>query len=170
MTKKIVAIWAQDENGLIGKGDRLPWSLPADFAHFKETTTGHTMVMGRITFDGMGKRALPNRHTIVLTTDKTYQLESEHVTILHSVEDVLDWYNKQEYTLFVIGGGQIFTAFAPYIETLIVTDIHGQFNGDVYFPKAFPMKKFQLQSANLRPKDEKNPYDFTIKTYERRDG
>ncbi len=104
MTKKIVAIWAQDENGLIGKGDRLPWSLPADLAHFKETTIGHTMVMGRITFDGMGKRALPNRHTIVLTTDKTYQLESERITILHSVEDVLDWYNKQEQTLFVIGG------------------------------------------------------------------
>ncbi|HEM4247144.1 dihydrofolate reductase [Streptococcus suis] len=169
MTKKIVAIWAQDENGLIGKGDRLPWSLPADLAHFKETTTGHTMVMGRITFDGMGKRALPNRHTIVLTTDKTYQLESERVTILHSVEDVLDWYNKQEQTLFVIGGGQIFTAFAPYIEELIVTHIHGQFDGDIFFPEVFPIGDFQLQNEQFRPKDEANPVDFIIKNYKRRE-
>ncbi|HFI0054989.1 TPA: dihydrofolate reductase [Streptococcus suis] len=169
MTKKIVAIWAQDENGLIGKGDRLPWSLPADLAHFKETTTGHTMVMGRITFDGMGKRALPNRHTIVLTTDTTYQLESERVTILHSVEDVLDWYNSQEQTLFVLGGGQIFTAFAPYIEELIVTHIHGQFDGDIFFPEVFPMGDFQLQSEQFRPKDEANPVDFIIKNYKRRE-
>ncbi|MBS8085981.1 dihydrofolate reductase [Streptococcus suis] len=169
MTKKIVAIWAQDENGLIGKGDKLPWSLPADQAHFKETTTGHTMVMGRITFDGMGKRALPNRHTIVLTTDKTYQLESERVTILHSVEDVLDWYNKQEQTLFVLGGGQIFTAFAPYIEELIVTHIHGQFDGDIFFPEVFPIGDFQLQSEQFRPKDEANPVDFIIKNYKRRE-
>ncbi|WP_161943176.1 dihydrofolate reductase, partial [Streptococcus suis] len=83
---------------------------------------------------------------------------------------VLDWYAHQEQTLFVLGGSQIYMAFAAYIDQLIVTDIHGQFNGDVYFPKAFPMEKFQLQGANLRPKDEKNPYDFTIKTYERRDG
>ncbi|WNO77448.1 dihydrofolate reductase [Streptococcus suis] len=170
MTKKIVAIWAQDENGLIGKGDRLPWSLPADFAHFKETTTGHAMVMGRVTFDGMGKRALPNRHSLVLTTDKSYQVESDRVTVLHGVEEVLGWYHQQEGTLFVLGGGQIFTAFAPYIEELIVTHIHGQFDGDIFFPEVFPMGDFQLQSEQFRPKDEKNPYDFTIKTYERRDG
>ncbi|MGQ7346909.1 dihydrofolate reductase [Streptococcus suis] len=169
MTKKIVAIWAQDENGLIGKGDKLPWSLPADWAHFKETTTGHTMVMGRITFDGMGKRALPNRHTIVLTTDTTYQLESERVTILHSVEDVLDWYNSQEQTLFVLGGGQIFTAFAPYIEELIVTDIQGQFEGDIFFPGDFPLGEFQLQSEQFRSKDEANSVDFIIKNYKRRE-
>ncbi|MCQ9225107.1 dihydrofolate reductase [Streptococcus suis] len=170
MTKKIVAIWAQDENGLIGKGDRLPWSLPADLAHFKETTTGHTMVMGRVTFDGMGKRALPNRHSLVLTSDETYQVENDRVTVLHNVEAVLDWYQHQEGTLFVLGGGQIFTAFASYIEELIVTDIHGQFEGDVFFPKDFPMEQFCLINSKFRPKDEKNPYDFTIKTYERRDG
>ncbi|MEI4366321.1 dihydrofolate reductase [Streptococcus suis] len=169
MTKKIVAIWAQDENGLIGKGDKLPWSLPADLAHFKETTTGHTMVMGRITFDGLGKRALPNRHTIVLTTDQSYVVENDRVSVVHSVEEVLDWYAYQEQTLFVLGGGQIFTAFAPYIEELIVTDIHGQFEGDVFFPKDFPMEQFCLQQKKFRPKDEKTPYDFTINTYERRE-
>ncbi|MGQ7461129.1 dihydrofolate reductase [Streptococcus suis] len=169
MTKKIVAIWAQDENGLIGKGDRLPWYLPADWAHFKETTTGHTMVMGRVTFDGMGKRALPNRHSLVLTSDETYQVENNRVTVLHNVEAVLDWYHQQEGTLFVIGGGQIFTAFAPYIDELIVTHIHGQFDGDIFFPEVFPMGDFQLQSEQFRPKDEANPVDFIIKNYKRRE-
>ncbi|HEM3936683.1 TPA: dihydrofolate reductase [Streptococcus suis] len=169
MTKKIVAIWAQDENGLIGKGDKLPWSLPADQEHFKETTTGHAMVMGRVTFDGMGKRALPNRHSLVLTSDETYQVENDRVTVLHNVEAVLDWYQHQEGTLFVLGGGQIFTAFASYIEELIVTDIHGQFEGDVFFPKDFPMDQFCLINSKFRPKDEENAFDFTIKTYERRE-
>ncbi|HEL2001581.1 TPA: dihydrofolate reductase [Streptococcus suis] len=169
MTKKIVAIWAQDEDGLIGKGDRLPWSLPADLAHFKETTTGHTIVMGRVTFDGIGKRALPNRHTIVLTTDNSYQMESDRVTILNSIDQVLDWYQQQNGTLFVLGGSKIFTAFAPYIEELIVTDIHGQFEGDVFFPKNFPMDQFCLKNSKFRPKDEENAFDFTIKTYERRE-
>lgn len=169
MTKKIVAIWAQDENGLIGKGDKLPWSLPADLEHFKETTTGHAMVMGRVTFDGMGKRALPNRHSLVLTSDETYQVENDRVTVLPNVEAVLDWYHQQEGTLFVIGGGQIFTAFASYIEELIVTDIHGQFEGDVFFPKDFPMDQFCLINSKFRPKDEENAFDFTIKTYERRE-
>lgn len=169
MMKKIVAIWAQDENGLIGKGDKLPWSLPADLAHFKETTTGHTMVMGRITFDGMGKRALPNRHTIVLTKDQSYVVENDRVTVVHSVEEVLDWYAHQEQTLFVLGGSQIFMAFAAYIDQLIVTNIHGQFDGDTFFPKDFPMEQFCLQKKTLRLKDEANPFDFTIKTYERRE-
>ncbi|HFI0037965.1 TPA: dihydrofolate reductase [Streptococcus suis] len=169
MTKKIVAIWAQDENGLIGKGDRLPWALPADLAHFKETTTGHTIVMGRVTFDGMGKRALPNRHTIVLTTDNSYQTESDRVTILNSIDQVLDWYQQQNGTLFVLGGGQIYTAFAPYIEELIVTHIQGQFEGDIFFPEVFPMGDFQLQSEQFRPKDEANPVDFIIKNYKRRE-
>ncbi|HEM6302883.1 TPA: dihydrofolate reductase [Streptococcus suis] len=169
MTKKIVAIWAQDENGLIGKGDQLPWSLPADLAHFKETTSGHAMVMGRVTFDGMGRRVLPNRHSLIMTTDKDYQINSDLVTVFHSVEEVLDWYSKQDKNLFVIGGSQIFTAFAPYIEELIVTDIHGQFAGDVFFPKDFPTEKFCLKCTELHLKDQANPFDFTIKTYGRRE-
>ncbi|WP_155971793.1 dihydrofolate reductase [Streptococcus ruminantium] len=169
MTKKIVAIWAQDENGLIGQGDKLPWFLPADLTHFKETTSGHAMVMGRVTFDGMGKRALPNRISLVLTTDPSYHVENECVTVVHSVEEVLDWYEEQDKTLFVIGGSQIFTVFEPYIEELIVTNIHGQFDGDVFFPDSFSLANFKLKSSHLRQKDQINLFDFTIKTYERRE-
>ena len=63
MTKKIVAIWAQDEEGVIGKDSRLPWHLPAELQHFKETTLNHAILMGRVTFDGMGRRLLPKRET-----------------------------------------------------------------------------------------------------------
>ena len=66
----LIAIWAQDKNGLIGKENHLPWHLPNDLRFFKETTINHTLVMGRKTFEGMGGRPLPNRQTIVLTRDK----------------------------------------------------------------------------------------------------
>ncbi|HFR3702721.1 TPA: dihydrofolate reductase [Streptococcus suis] len=169
MTKKIIAIWARDEQGLIGKGDKLPWSLPADLAHFKETTTGHAIVMGRVTFDGMGRRALPNRLSIVLTTDTSYQIDNDRVLVLHSVDQVLDWYRAQDKNLFVIGGSQIFNAFADVVDELIVTDIHGTFEGDVYFPEQFPLEQFEKVSQEFRPRDSENSVDFTIKNYERRE-
>ena len=83
----LAAIWAQDENGLIGKEDRLPWRLPNDLKFFKQMTEANTLVMGRKTFEGMGSRPLPNRQTIVLTRDSSYKAEGVHV--MHSVEDVL---------------------------------------------------------------------------------
>lgn len=169
MTKKMIAIWAQDEKGLIGKGASLPWSLPADLAHFKKTTTGHVILMGRITFEGMGKRALPNRHTLVLTRDSSYQVNNERVTVVHSIEEVLSWYERQDKKLFVIGGSQIFKAFEPFVEELIVTAICGQFEGDVFFPEDFSLEAFDRVSETFRSKDSANPFDFTITTYERRE-
>ncbi len=75
MTKKIVAIWAQDEKGVIGKEDRLPWHLPAELKHFKETTLNHAILMGRVTFDGMGRRLLPGRETLILTRNPEESIE-----------------------------------------------------------------------------------------------
>ena len=75
MTKKIVAIWAQDEEGVIGKGNRLPWHLPAELQHFKETTLNHAILMGRVTFDGMGRRLLPQRETLILTRNSEEKID-----------------------------------------------------------------------------------------------
>lgn len=169
MTKKISAIWAQDENGLIGKKAGLPWSLPADLAHFKATTSGHAMVMGRVTFDGMGQRALPNRISLVLTRDRDYQVDNDRVIVFHSVTEVLDWYDQQEKDLYVIGGGQIFSSFEPYLDEIVKTDIHGQFEGDVYFPEDFDWSAFEEKKAELRTKDEDNSVDFTVRVFERRE-
>lgn len=169
MTKKISAIWAQDEQGLIGKEGGLPWSLKADLEHFKQTTTGHAMVMGRVTFDGMGKRVLPNRISIILTHDREYQVEHDRVLVLHSVEEVLDWYHQQDKNLYVIGGGQIFTAFEAYLDEIVKTDIHGRFEGDTYFPAAFDWSVFEEVSATRHERDAENPVDFTVRIFERRE-
>ena len=94
MTKKIIAIWAQDEKGVIGKENRLPWHLPAELQHFKETTLNHAILMGRVTFDGMGRRLLPKRQTLILTRNSEEIIDG--ALVFQDVESVLAWYQSQE--------------------------------------------------------------------------
>ena len=122
MTKKIVAIWAQDQNGLIGKNQSLPWHLPAELKHFKEITSGHAILMGRVTFDGMDQRVLPNRTSLILTKDPNYTVENESVLIFHDLPSVLKWYQEQEKNLYIIGGGQIFSLFQHHLDEIIKKD------------------------------------------------
>ena len=167
MTKKIVAIWAQDEEGVIGKDNRLPWYLPAELQHFKETTLNHAILMGRVTFDGMGRRLLPQRETLILTRNTDENMDG--VNIFNNIESVLDWYQSQDKNLYVIGGKQIFQAFEPYIDEVIVTQVHASVEGDTYFPEDFDLSLFETVSSKFYDKDEKNPYDFTIQ-YRKRKG
>ena len=167
MTKKIVAIWAQDEEGIIGKDNRLPWYLPAELQHFKETTLNHAILMGRVTFDGMGRRLLPKRQTLILTRNSDEKMDG--VSIFNDIESVLDWYQSQDKNLYVIGGKQIFQAFEPYIDEVIVTQVHASVEGDTYFPEDFDLSLFETVSSKFYDKDEKNPYDFTIQ-YRKRKG
>ena len=167
MTKKIVAIWAQDEEGIIGKDDRLPWYLPAELQHFKETTLNHAILMGRVTFDGMGRRLLPKRETLILTRNSDEKMDG--VSIFNDIESVLDWYQSQDKNLYVLGGKQIFQAFEPYIDEVIVTQVHASVEGDTYFPEDFDFSLFETVSSKFYDKDEKNPYDFTIQ-YRKRKG
>ena len=167
MTKKIVAIWAQDEEGIIGKDNRLPWYLPAELQHFKETTLNHAILMGRVTFDGMGRRLLPKRETLILTRNSDEKMDG--VSIFNNIESVLDWYQSQDKNLYVIGGKQIFQAFEPYIDEVIVTQVHASVEGDTYFPEDFDLSLFETVSSKFYDKDEKNPYDFTIQ-YRKRKG
>ena len=168
MTKKISAVCAQDVNGVIGKNQTLPWRMPADLQHFKETTMGHVMVMGRVTFDGMGGRVLPNRTSIILTRDKNFSVDHQDVKVMHSVQEILDWYEKQEQNLYVIGGAQVFRAFEPYLDEIILTDIHDEYEGDTYFPSDFDWSHFEEVGSVFRPKDEKNASDFTVKYFARK--
>ena len=167
MTKKIVAIWAQDEEGRLGKDNRLPWYLPAELQHFKETTLNHAILMGRVTFDGMGRRLLPKRETLILTRNSDEKMDG--VSIFNDIESVLDWYQSQDKNLYVIGGKQIFQAFEPYIDEVIVTQVHASVEGDTYFPEDFDLSLFETVSSKFYDKDEKNPYDFTIQ-YRKRKG
>lgn len=164
MTKKIVAIWAEDENRLIGVNDGLPWRLPKELKHFKETTMGQALLMGRVTFDGMKRRILPGRETLILTRDKTF--EADGVTVVHDMDDVFEWFKNHDKTLFVVGGASIYKTFLPYCDAIIKTTVHSEFEGDTYFPEV-DLKDFKKVSESFNEKDDKNAYGFTITVFEK---
>ncbi|MGO2939123.1 MAG: dihydrofolate reductase [Pseudolactococcus laudensis] len=166
----IAGIWAEDAQGLIGSNGILPWFLPSELQHFKLTTMGQVILMGRKTFEGMHKRVLPGRTTIVMTRDETYKVADEAVLVFHSLEAVLNWYHGQEpesaKDLYITGGAEMFIAFKDSFEQLYRTIIAGEFEGDTYFPKALEMTNFKEVSSVTHPADEKNDYAFTVKRYE----
>lgn len=165
MTKKIIGIWAEDEQGLIGREGTLPWCLPKELQHFKETTQGHALLMGRVTFDGMNRRILPGRQTLILSSDLS--IANEKVTVFSGVEQVLDWFDKQDNHLFIVGGARVYKSFEPYYDTIVKTKVHGYFDGDTYFPD-LDWTQFELIDSQLFTEDEQNAYAFTVYQFERR--
>lgn len=164
MTKQIIAIWAEDEDHLIGVNGGLPWRLPKELHHFKETTMGQALLMGRKTFDGMNRRVLPGRETIILTKDEQFQADG--VTVLNSVEQVIKWFQEHNKTLFIVGGASIYKAFLPYCEAIIKTKVHGKFKGDTYFPDV-NLSEFKVISRDYFEKDEQNAHAFTVTYFEK---
>lgn len=154
---------AMDKNNVIGKDNTLPWHLPADLAYFKKVTMGHPIVMGRKTFDSIG-RALPGRENIVITRDVNYHAEG--ITVIHSIDEILSMRDKTENEIFVIGGAEIFNAILPYSDRLYITEIEAEFEGDTYFP-TFDRSAWKLISEEKGPKNEKNPYDYSFLVYEK---
>jgi len=157
----ISLILAIDKNNLIGNKGRLPWHIPEDLAYFKKITTGHTVVMGRKTFESIGK-ALPERRNIIITRKKNFIAEGCIIT--HSVKEVLDLTKNEE--AFVIGGGEIYKLFLPYAKKLYITKIDSEFEGDTYFP-SFNEKEWQLVSKE-NSKNNNKPFDYTFLVYERK--
>lgn len=122
--------------------------------------------MGRVTFGGMNKRLLPNREILILTTQSDYQVYG--ATVVTSVEDVLDWYENQDKTLYIVGGSQIYQLFEPYyIDELVITQVQAEVEGDTYFPKDFDFSKFSLVSSVVYERDSQNEFDFVVEHYER---
>lgn len=158
----IIFVWAQDRAGNIGKANKMPWYLPGDLQFFKKTTTGKTLVMGRKTYESLGK-ALPNRKTIVLTRDKELHLSDAEV--LHSRDEVLDLANTGE-PIYVVGGAEIYRLFMDVADKLIVTKIEAEFDADTAFPEV-DWENFSEVSKETHEKDEKNKYNYTFYTYER---
>lgn len=161
----LAALWAQDQMGLIGKNQKLPWHLPNDLQYFKNMTVGKTIVMGRKTFEGMGSRPLPNRQTIVLTHNQSYQATG--VTVMHSLDDVLKWANQQNETVMIVGGSAIYQAFLPYLDILYRTVIEATFEGDAYFPE-INWKEWELVKKTPGIIDDKNKYNHFFEYYERK--
>jgi len=154
---------AMDKNQLIGKDNDLPWRLPADLAYFKKVTMGHPIIMGRKTYDSIG-RPLPGRENIIVTRDTSYKAEG--CKVIHSIEEIVKMNQQTDQELFVIGGAEIFKEILPHSDRLYITEINEEFEGDTYFP-AFNKTEWTVISEEKGIKDEKNPYDYTFLVYER---
>ncbi|MFS0672625.1 dihydrofolate reductase [Ornithinibacillus sp. 179-J 7C1 HS] len=160
----ISLLFAMDRNQVIGANNDLPWHLPNDLKFFKEKTTGRTIIMGRKTFDSIG-RALPNRRNIVLSkSDIELPLGVELIQDINSIL-TMDKKNSEE-ELFIIGGGGIFEQILPFADRMYITLIEEEFNGDVFFPD-FSLEMWKETSRVKGIKDEKNPYDYYFIQYDR---
>ena len=164
----MIGIWAQKEKGSMGKDHGMPGQREEERKKGKKTTMGQVILMGRVTFDGMKKRVLPGRTSIILTQDQAYNVENEDVLVMHSKEEVLNWYQKQEKSLYIIGGSQILKLFSDQLEELIQTEIHAEIDGDTYAPEIDQNLYERIHQVH-HPKDEKNPYDFTVHYYKRKE-
>ena len=157
-------IVAVAENNVIGKDNQLIWHLPEDLKRFKQLTTGHTIIMGRKTFESLG-RVLPNRKHIVLCKSNRLEIQDENVEVISDIK-LLNKYIQSEEENFVIGGASIYELLMPYVNKMYITKIHQDFEGDVYFPKVNEEEwRITLKENGL--KDEKNPYDYEYINYER---
>ena len=167
MSKQLIAIWAEAHNHVIGKNHTMPWHLPAELAHFKKTTMGSAILMGRVTFDGMNRRCLPGRETLILTRDKDFDCEG--VTTVTSVEEALAWFEQQDKDLYIAGGAGVYKAFDGHYDAFIKTTIEADLEGDTYFPTDFPWGDFVKVKSHEGEVDEKNIYPHTFEIYERKE-
>lgn len=154
------------EHRVIGGSGHIPWHLPADFKHFKELTMGHPIVMGRKTFESIGK-VLPGRTNIVVTRDADYRHEGVITVASPDAAIAAAAGSPGGEEVFVIGGAEVYKIFLPRAEKVYLTQVHGAFEGDVFFPE-LGENEWQLTNSIRNKKDEKNPYDFDYLVYERK--
>ncbi len=157
-------IVAVAENNVIGKDNKLIWHLPEDLKRFKKLTTGHTIIMGRKTFESLG-RVLPNRKHVILCNDMELNIEDENVEVLEDISMLKQYIDSTEEN-FIIGGATIYKLLLPYANKIYLTLIHEKFEGDVFFPE-IDEREWKIVETEKGLKDEKNPYDYEYITYTR---
>lgn len=162
MTVHLVA--AMDEGRLIGRDNDLPWHLPADLKHFKRLTAGHPVVMGRRTWESVGK-PLPKRTTIVVTRRGGLDVPPE-VIVTSSIDEALERAGELDEDVFVVGGAAIYAAALPRADRLHLTIVHARLKGDTRFPP-FDEADWLLVEEREHPADEKHAYAMTFRTYAR---
>ncbi|MBN1145992.1 MAG: dihydrofolate reductase [Anaerolineales bacterium] len=162
----ISLIVAMDEKGGIGKDGSIPWRLSADLKLFKQTTMGHHLVMGRLTYESIG-HPLPGRTNIVVTRNPDYQAPG--CLLAHSVAAALALAESRgETEVFVIGGGQIYSLALRLADRIYLSRVHAQVDCDVFFPEFDERDWVEMESA-FYPADEKNQYPFTFQLLGRRE-
>ena len=160
----ITIIAAIGLNNELGKDNDLIWHLPADLKRFKKVTTGHTIIMGRNTFESIGK-PLPNRKSIIITRNTSYKKEG--CEVVHSLEDAIKLIQDYEHA-FIIGGAQIYNESMNknVVDQLDITEVHQNFDADVYFP---PIDEsiWKVVSKASFSSDEKNKFNYSFITYKK---
>jgi dihydrofolate reductase len=152
---------AKDEKGGIGKNNQLPWQLSSDLKRFKALTMGHHLVMGRKTYETIGK-PLPGRIMIIVTHNKKYY--SEGCIIVHSIEEAINIAKKNNETeVFIIGGGDVYKQSIHFTNKIYLTNVHADVDADVFFPK-INEPEWKIIWREESPKSEKDEYasDFMI--------
>lgn len=161
----VSVIVATDLNNGIGKNNQLLWHLPADLKFFKNTTTGHSIIMGRKTFESIGK-PLPNRTNIIITRNK--ELKIEGCIVVKSIEDAINYCKEiNETEAFIIGGGEIYQQAIHLADKIYLTKVLHTFDADTFFYE-LDKNTWKLNSQEDFKKDEKNAFDFSFQVWERK--
>lgn len=165
---RIALIWAMSENRVIGRDNQLPWYLPNDLQYFKRVTSGKPVIMGRKTYDSIGK-PLPNRTNIIITRDPNYQAEG--CQVVHSLDDAISLAQAQVAAgggdeVIVMGGAEIYAQALPLADRLYVTLVHAHVAGDAEFP-AIDFDAWREIARQDYSAEGPNPYDYSFVVYER---
>lgn len=163
---KISIIVAVSENNVIGRDNDLPWRLPDDMKFFVKTTKGHHILGGRKNFESFGK-ALPNRTNMIISRNPDYYMEG--AITFTTIQDAIDHARDNgENDLMVIGGGEIYRQILGQTNTIYLTRIHSEIEGDVYFPEFNESNNWELTEETYHPIDDKHNFDFTFEKWERK--
>jgi dihydrofolate reductase len=162
---RITLIAAISDNGVIGRGNALPWHLPADLQRFKRLTTGHAVVMGRKTWESI-RRPLPHRRNIVISGSPGFQplgamMVPSFGAAIEAARDLAE--------IYAIGGSRVFETALPLADRLELTRVHAQVPGDAFFPK-LDLSEWKLVAEEHHPADEQHAYPYSFLTYDRRRG
>jgi len=162
---KITLIAAMAENRVIGRDNALPWHLPADLARFKQRTEGHVVIMGRRTFESVG-RPLPNRRSIVITRKRDFHPPGAEIA--RSLAEALERARESKQDeVFILGGAEIYALALPDVDRLELTIVHADVSGDTFFPEC-DLSEWTLIDQQRHEADDRHAHAFSFRTYERK--
>ncbi|WP_313581708.1 dihydrofolate reductase [Chishuiella sp.] len=154
---------AKASNNVIGAKNDLIWHLPNDLKHFKNLTSGHPIIMGRKTYESLG-RPLPNRTNIVVTRDSNWTADG--IVKVNSLEKAINTALKIDDEIYIIGGGNIYKQAMEFTDILYITEVHHEFDGDTYFPEIDTDDWEEVEKENFK-KDKKHPFAYSFVTYKK---
>ena len=161
--RELTIIAAVSTNNVIGNDNKLIWKLSNDLKRFKNLTTNHSVIMGRKTFESL-PNPLPDRDNIVITRDTNYS--KPNIQVCSSIEDAINL-TKTDTQPFIIGGGEIYSQTINIVDKIELTRVHGEFDGDAYFPE-IPLDIFELINEENYNSDLENEFDYSYLTYKKK--